>query len=882
MVFMLEYNMDSTKTRAKTIEALRQHFHDLNERRIEVNSHYASTQPLIEAEDKAQADQLLALARRNQASKPNKPKQYAAHKHVKNGSNDQQNGDKEKIFDSTNEIIQSGSQKRPYELYNGSIDETLMKVSRRNDNNQTFQNMSNMTYDMNSNIQPNMNPFQQVNLANSKTNKSNSNMKTTPAMNLNNMMNNITSNDILTDSFKKIEKVPNFNHVKTECATTVSYSTVSSSGQTKESIKTLSSVGYKNDMDDLNTIGGFALYGELTGNNSKNIKTEIQVDANHSTPNTMKVDSSNIVQANTLNSQANSSNILQANRRILSNPDITNNGNSSHSKPSPQMQNIDISNQHNLSSIRNVNLNTINAVLMNQQNQNKFNNIQTPLNSTSQSPLNVQSPNTSLMQQSNMVLNNSSSTQLDLPPTLQQSTIRPQNIDRMNRHQQAIMGNMIDMNNPYVQNTTGPAREKLQEHIKKRQEFVLRQQYQQQISRNHYINQQYLSNQMQNNLQQQQNFQFPNEFESYNHKMYDQFGMPVQQNSSIGFYPPGYQIDTGSNQMFQNNTPLGYSQQNRAGAMLHNFMLDQQMNQMYNNQFSGNTRQGNHVQMFNNITKSPPQYPGQDIDTGLMLMNQPIQTGSKLSHFSQPDNTGIGMSSTNPMVIGNTTPVINQNLQMHVRNPITNLNRYSAPPPLQRSVSIPANSANLPGSPQHFNNYASNQVDSSLVNLNNNNQSYNQNWSNEQRQMMFMHSRQQQLHQQQINFNAQQHPSTLSQNFQNTLNNEFLQATKTNSVDSDLNYVRTFNNNSRNFAQQNSHNMSQNELPTNLMNGDNSNVSDTDNRHVPQTVVSPVKSLSSNMMEAPLTHVNNSDEVSDLDNILNNPPEHFDLLEILM
>ena len=97
---------NNTKARAKTIEALRQHFQDLNERRSEVHNHYMATLPLVEAEDRAQADQLLALARRNQAAKPSKQKQYATHKHVKNGSNDQQNGDREKMFDTTNEILQ--------------------------------------------------------------------------------------------------------------------------------------------------------------------------------------------------------------------------------------------------------------------------------------------------------------------------------------------------------------------------------------------------------------------------------------------------------------------------------------------------------------------------------------------------------------------------------------------------------------------------------------------------------------------------------------------------------------------------------------------------------------------------------------------------------
>ena len=797
-----------------------------------------------------------------------------------------------------------------------------MKVSRRNDNNQTFQNMhTSMTYDMNSNIQPNMNPFQQVNtVANTKTNKSNNNMTNKsnnnmkpPTMNLNNsiMMNNITSNatdSILPDTLKKIEKVSNFNHIKTECSTSVSYCTINSSGQPIESIKTITSGGYKNDLGDLDTIGGFALFGELTGNTSKSIKTENHSDQNqnHSAQNSMKVDGSqgaiNVQTNNMLNSQTNTNSFSQTNKRVLSNADVVNSSsnNLSHATSNAQMQNIDISNQqHNHSSTRNVNLNAINAVLMNQQNQSKFNNMQASLNSNPLSPLNMQSATGNLIQQPNMLSSIPSSAQLDIPPTLQQSPMRPQIIDRMNRQQQSMMGNMMDMNNPYVQNTTGPAREKLQEHIKKRQEFF-RQQYQQQqiASRNHYINQQFMSSQMQNNMQQQQNsFQFPNDFESYNqHKIYDQFSMPVQQNSSMGFYPPPYQIDTGTGQIFQNNTPSGYSQQNRAGAMLHNFMFDQQqINQMYNTQMSGTTRQGNHVQpqMFNNVTKSPPQYPGQDIDTGHMLINQTIQTGSKLSHFSQPDNTGIGMSgsSCNPMVIGNSTPVINQNTHMHLRNPMNNLNRYSAPPPLQRSVSIPANNSSLPGSPQHFSNYSANQIDSPLVNLNSNSTpNYSQNWSNEQRQIMFMQNRQQQLHQQQMNFNAQQqpHPSTLSQtHFQNALNNEFLQATKTNpmSVDTDLNYVRNFNNNPRNFtqSQQNSHSLAQNELPTNLMNGHmpSSNVSDADKRLVTQAIVSPAKS-SSNMMQTPLSHVNSSDEVSDLDNLLNNPPDTFDLVQIFM
>merc|ERR1719354_870913 len=121
-------------------------------------------------------------------------------------------------------------------------------------------------------------------------------------------------------------------------------------------------------------------------------------------------------------------------------------------------------------------------------------------------------------------------------------------------------------------------------------------------------------------------------------------------------------------------------------------------------------------QMFNSPTKAPPQYPSGDMNPGapqqmdptMMMPNTPsMQTPSRLTHFSQPDNPNPTMGPGGIGLSGHTGGMNNSMQQLRMRSPMNPMNRYPAP-----SMSRPMSGIQGSGS-EAMNSASSNQFGNS-------------------------------------------------------------------------------------------------------------------------------------------------------------------------
>lgn len=610
------------------------------------------------------------------------------------------------------------------------------------------------------------------------------------------------------------------------------------------------------DLADLDNLDSCQLFGEITGNNKrKNMKSEEKVKADE---NSNKKDPKNWRELTSSNANVNLSSVTSQSITLKNDPLSNLNEMTSHiSKDTNQnSRSLLTANQNNSQTLNNSNNNLetqmpslVNTNMRRYANMNQQMNISSstpvnmssaamPLRTNSASPSVTQNIAQNMMQNSpqnphSMLVNKSQNPQAVPPPNLQRTAnFRQQLAERLSRPQQQqplMLNNMTNNGLSFLPNSTGPrTTEKLQELLKRREQFRMMQ-MQQQMPKNQFMSQSMMSSTMQQQMQQNQ-FQFPADFQTYSQQkafeqqqQQQQMGMqPNQQNMS--FYNQMFSVDNPNPSGFPNGAPPSY-QQNRSN-LFRNMMLErqqqqQQMSEMYGSQI-GNIRPN---QMFNTPSKAPPQYQQQPVDAQQMLLNNSATAAaagmqSRLSHFSQPDG-GLGVVNQNNMVA-----------QMR-RGTINAMGRYPAPPSLSRSIS-------------------ENNQFSNFSNPINNNQNYNG-------QMLLMQKqRQQEQQRQQLMSLTRQR---LQQQQQHAQQQQVQEA-----------------------QQQAQQQVQQQQLSDSLPKSNPSETLTSNSNN--NTNVPPKEEITTIETEKDTADVMAIDSVlpsteEDLDNFLNNPPENFDLFSML-
>jgi len=952
--------MDSTKN--QLADRLKQRFLAFRERHNEMHTRYVNRMPMMQVNERNDAQQILQRFR-SQPPKTNKSKQYDnIHKQLKsatepsNNTNSEMNGS---AYTNNNDMLKV-AQKRNYEQFNGTangiVDDTVNKIARLAENNQYQQkqqqhSVKTSSYETNSNVQPNVNPFQQQQQQNiSSATKNSTNQSSIPntsaippqaisssKTNAMSAATNIINKNENSNRTPKVENMSPSSSIKTEvnntasCSNTKTQNLMNVSNNDNNTNNPTSSQQYQQQysnenslrgLGDLDNLNSYELFGEITGNTRKNIKTEDKAKINTSTSkfnnnltsqqqqNTWKDISKSVETSNSSNiilssnptsthvpSQANTNNPLSnlMNSTQLPHHQQSNMTNMNQNTPLSNLNQLTSNIQNNRMSTSNnntmnnqmtsslINANNARNPIMSQQTINNLpNNVQ-----SRQSVNNIQQPSVNSSSVLLPLNTNNNLQQTPVPPPNLQRTpnLRQQIADRLKtpqqqqqqnvaqqQQQQSMMQNMQQgLNNPFMQNSAPTTAEKLQEHLKRREHYRMlqMQQQQQQMPKSNFMSHAMMTSPMQNQMQQSNPFQFPNEFSNYNQQMGMQSA--AQQNMG-GYYSQMYGGMENGGAFPVPGAPPGYNQQNRAGALLRNYLRDRQ-HEMYNSSM-GNIRAGlTQPGMFNTPNKAPPQYQHQSIPQApvdaqqiMLTNNAAVAAGMqpRLSHFSQPDS--LGMSPA-----------------MRMRGSMNHLGRYPAPPNLSRPDG-------LTNTNQFANQFSNNQMSTNMGVMNPNQQTYNQTWSNEpqqqqQQQQQLLMMRKEAQRQQLMNLQQQQRLQQQQQQQQITDHNQLRHSNNmldTLGTPNDLSRFNNTNNQTKfnNPADVQSINNSNNPSSTVTPNQTQTTLPTNNTENMINETASTLTETTDTTTEQDSSGIDDilPGSAEDLDNFLNNPNETFDLV----